>query len=444
MHETIFSNLDRLARNPGSISDVARQEQWKRVPFAAGEIEGNMLMAGEPAHPEPLQFDLGLKGYYKIFLGLIRMPGRNYLQVKLSGDDAYWSMSPDNRRIPFNHWMDYEYVQESFWRYAKLDGQDLYLKKPGSAFPCISTLAWVRCVPMTDEEIAEYEKEASGDRPRVTHLHFDPDSYVYEGVDTLEDFLTPFSSLKFSDAECCTIEVFPELDAPDDDGSFDHNIFDSRYSHAFYRCRPMIFDAQKKRVELLHKYGIRVFAGYRACMGSFHLPLGSKYNQIAFSEDHPEYFIKNRDGSKVSCCSYAYREVQDELIEKLKRIIDCGFDGVSLLYQRGVYIGFDEPVLERFAARYPGLDPHRLPIADERLNGIWCEIMTEFMQRLTHELEAYAKRHIAVNVIVGYSPVELKWLGLDTGAWARAGLIDCICQDIMEYLEPRRLLADAV
>jgi len=108
---------------------------------------------------------------------------------------------------------------------------------------------------------------------------------------------------------------------------------------------------------------------------------------------------------------------------------------VSLFYQRGVYIGFDEPVLERFAARYPGLDPHRLPIADERLNSIWCEIMTEFMQRLTLELDAYAKHHIAVNVIVGYSPVEIKWLGLDTGAWARAGLIDCICQDIMESFE---------
>jgi hypothetical protein len=112
-----------------------------------------------------------------------------------------------------------------------------------------------------------------------------------------------------------------------------------------------------------------------------------------------------------------------------------GFDGLTLIYHRGLHIGFDALCLSLFEERYPGVDPFTLPVTDERLNSVWCDIMTDFMRELRSELTEKCGKDAKINVIVDYSPKTSKHFGLDVEKWAKEGLIDSVLQGIMEMYE---------
>ena len=116
-------------------------------------------------------------------------------------------------------------------------------------------------------------------------------------------------------------------------------------------------------------------------------------------------------------------------------MLGYGFDGITLIYHRGLYIAFDEPVIERFHELYPDIDPHTLPMSDERLNGVWCEFMNTFMQKLRTAVDAVSDKHIKINITADYSLATSKHLGLDITTWAENGWIDSVAQADMETVE---------
>ena len=65
----------------------------------------------------------------------------------------------------------------------------------------------------------------------------------------------------------------------------------------------------------------------------------------------------------------AYQLVRDRAWEQPDAVA-YGFDGVSLIYHRGTHIGFEQPVLDRFHALYPNIDPQRLGVAGGSYGGI--------------------------------------------------------------------------
>ena len=75
------------------------------------------------------------------------------------------------------------------------------------------------------------------------------------------------------------------------------------------------------------------------------------------------------------------------MIGKFADMVNLGFDGISLIFIRGIHIGFDEPVIERLKEFYPDVNPYLLPMADSRLNGVWCEFMNEFTTKLRNKVE---------------------------------------------------------
>jgi len=127
--------------------------------------------------------------------------------------------------------------------------------------------------------------------------------------------------------------------------------------------------------------------------------------------------------------------VQDYTIRQFKAALQFGFDGISMLFHRGNFIGFEQPVLDRFVRLYPGVDPCRLPVSDERLHGVWCGIKTEFITRLKQELTDFAGKKLIFHTIVETTPVSAKNFGVDIEEWARLGLIDSFCHETMETRE---------
>jgi hypothetical protein len=126
--------------------------------------------------------------------------------------------------------------------------------------------------------------------------------------------------------------------------------------------------------------------------------------------------------------SYAYEEVQEYTVSELVKILDYGFDGVTIFTHRGVMTLFEEPVIDEFKRRYPGTDPRELPLNDPRLVEIHSFFMTQFIRRLRRALDRYSAEHSqprkGINIITGFSCSDAKLYGVDVESWAEEKLID--------------------
>lgn len=427
MSEYIISALDSAVSDPGAISSRQSRDKWQILPYETGEISGNLLLAGELSTPSDVTLHLGLHGWYKIFVATINMKSADYFALRLTSDRGFTGMRAPTDGQKFR-WTPVEYIQEFFWRCADLSGDDIILSKPPTYFPNAAALAWVRCVPMTDEEI---EREKGKEHKFRIHTHIDEDPNAEDSSDSDEALLTRVFPLGNTDAVDCSLEIAFDYDIPEYGEELPILAKDvgwQRGDESFSKVRE---HAYKLRIGDLHRNGMWAYATNRMSVAAFTPPYCNQmWSRRGFVENHPELYCKTRDGRTVNVCSYAYTETQDFVIDTLASYMQYGFDGVTLIFHRGMHLGFERPVLDRFAELYPEIDPHRLPVTDNRLNGIWCEIMTKFMQNLRKKLG-----RITINVIAEYTPETSRHFGIDVLEWARLGLIDSVYQGIMEVWE---------
>ena len=221
-----------------------------------------------------------------------------------------------------------------------------------------------------------------------------------------------------------------------------HNILHNE--HEWRRADNRFFakkeTAYSMRIDYLHSHGIKAYAANRMSVASFTAPYSHWKN--SFVDSHPDLYCRTRLGETVNVCSYAYPEVRQYVIDRFVDVMKHGFDGVTLIMHRGIHVAFEEPILNEFALRYPGVDPTRLPVTDERLNGVFSYFMTEFMKALRAALAPFCGGKAKINVITEYTPETSKHFGIDVAEWARLGLIDRVMQGIMEVREDLDGLTD--
>ena len=330
-------------------------------------------------------------------------------------------------------WTPCEYAQEFLWKCANLTDEQLIISKPDSHFRNTCAITWIRCVPMTADETLEYKKRKSAGN---IHVHFDEDTNAEDSLDSDEALLTRYVSLKNTDAGECSLEISFDYDTPSHEEIPTLLAIDTGWHKGDITFQKKKAHAYKLRCDFLHKNGIKAYAANRMSVTEFTPPYtNAQWTNKTFVREHPKYYCTLRDGSKIAVCSYAYPEVRDYVINNLLSVMKYGFDGVTLIFHRGLHIGFDEPVLEVFSKKYPGLDPFTLPVTDTRLNGVWCDFMTAFMTELRRKLYAKCGSDKRINVIVDFSPETSVHFGLDTEKWAKMGLVDSVCQGIMEMYE---------
>lgn len=436
MNGNIYSALEEIAVNKEMIKEKTTTDYWQSMEYETAEIKGKLLLAGELTNPkEELVLCPKLKGWHKIYIAFLDLAheARSRIYIRLSDENVFHSIRSSRASKP-GQWASYEYIEEVFWRCVDLSENDIIIKKPNLCEKFSTGIAWIRCVAMTQEEIEAYKHDRGTMDYKQGHFHYDEDSNIDEAHETIQDTLVKFACLKDADAKICSVEFMDSYDNNDTATITPIRIEDREYAVGNKKVYSMKREVHKARIELLHTYGIKAYAAYRMSIANFQTP-SKCLAQLDFVKNHPEFYCRTREGNIVKVCSYAYKEVQDYVIGAFKEALSYGFDGVSLLYQRGIHIGFELPVLEAFYKRYPEIDAQRLPVADKRLNGIWREIMTDFMKRLTAELDEFAGRHIPINIITDYSPQTSYNYGLDIEEWSRLGIIDSICQDNMETFE---------
>ncbi len=435
MKGILFSNLNEIVKNPEVISDIQTDDVWGILPYETAEVQGNALVTTEDGYPADLVLSPNLSGWHKVYIGTMGMDGGFMFQVKLDNAEQFTVLSERYAKPSPRIWMGYEQIREVYWCSADLTDRDLIFHKM-KTWSDVTPVVWLRCVPMTEDEIAAYKEYMNPDGKRNLHVHYDNAfDYAY-GYDSAENLVIGYEPLRRSHAKICSQEILND--------TFDEVCLDPK-NRALYTMRTKrlsrnreIADKMdwivKTRADYLHSIGVKFYAAPRVSMSGTNTPF-KPLHLSSFISEHPEYYIKTRDGRTCTICSFAYPEARRYSIEYIKRAVARGYDGVSLIFHRGMHLGFEQPVLDEFARRNGGLDARRVPMADPRLQDVWCDFMTQYVRELRDELDSYFGRHIPINAITGHSPEISRRVGIDIEALCREGLIDHFCAETMSTFE---------
>jgi hypothetical protein len=330
-------------------------------------------------------------------------------------------------------------VEEAFWKAADLTGQTLTVRK-NSGENNTACLLWLRFVPMTEPEVAAYTARLADNSRRNMLAHVDMDYHAFDMAKAPHDYCKVLYALKDSDVEILSQEISNDLVDFSRPDCFMRDVDDAE-RHVYQK----VFDEKKREIykeqlAYAHANGMKMYAAARMGVSSFCFPYDKPYFDCDFANSHPEWRCVSRDGFTVDTLSYAYPQVQDYMVEHLAQGIRYGFDGVTLLFSRGMAGMFEQPVLERFAEKYgTDTDCRRLLLDDPRLTGIWSDIMTEFMRKLRKKLDeaAAADGRPSPGIFVTNCHAVADGLrqGVDVERWAKEGLITGVVQTNMTIWE---------
>ena len=423
----IFSDLGNLCRPAENITSSRVKNKWTSVPYETSTVSGTMLSAFSTMTPEPVTLEPNLTGWYKIYVCMLNHRNENMAFLRLTKDEAQSTLRPCG--VGHRIWWGWENLEESFWKCADMTGQSVEIcRRSGISVPGCQ-VAWIRFVPMTEEEIAQWQyDEVRTDTKRLFATHDMFSSVAVEGSITTKDWLSVIENVKHSDVEILSLDTvyFPEEYDPAK--GEEYAFYTPEREELYYELLKKRKELYRELVEAGHRNGLKIYSGRRMGLkigGAF--PYDGEDFETEFGQAHMDLRCKNRDGAWVESISMAYPEAQEQVVKEIRQLPELGIDGILLIFTRGVFLLFEEPFVERFREKYPGVNPCELPLEDERVMEVHCEIMTGLMRKIRRavddECERLGREPIAIHTHVGRSLRSNRMIGLDVETWARENLI---------------------
>ncbi|MBQ8742767.1 MAG: hypothetical protein IJZ03_05315 [Clostridia bacterium] len=427
--EILFSDMEEIFFPKNVMSDKYLKSSWRVIDIGTSEYKGKTLVSMKNSSPEDLTFSPKLTGWYKIYLDIPFMFADvcPTVAVKLSSDDSFTRISASPHGLSPVRWMT---MHECLWKCADLTGEDIILSKKSANIENIAALSAIRLIEMTEQEISEYKKEC--DRTETRNIYATDDLhnmfYLCDRLDSYDDFRPMVSAYRNSDVEWLSVENVRPIIADNlsediiDDVDF-MRAGDKRVQTRFPKWD--LGDLLKKIVEYGHNDGLKMSISLRMGAWGMLAPYDGYYFDSPFVENNPELCCVDRNGDKIPAMSYAYPKVRKYIINELLFMAESGCDAVTLMSNRGIpYVLFEKPVADRFYEMY-GEYPYELPLDDERLNSLHCEIMTEFMREARAALdERFGKDKVKLHFRAMFSIYDSKYLGFDVERYAAEGLVD--------------------
>ena len=392
--EILLNDLYNIFEPKDTISTDGDKSKWYSMTYKNEYFSGTFVssMLSDPS--DVIYCDPALSGWYKIFVAFPGM-GNCTLSIKLTDDEHYSNIKT----------VDAFYFKELLWKCADMTNQKVILSKK-------STLAALRFVPMSDEEVENYKQRAEYKNTR--HLYVADDmGHGFSANTPISKWLSVVDYYTNSDAEwysweCCDF-------APDD---------------SFY------IELHTAISNRAHELGLKVSVSNR--MGNWgvgfpHVLMG--YGD-KFTDANPDFHCVDRNGDVVSSLSYAYLEVRKHKIDIFVKNVRLGADAVNLLACRGLpFVLFEKPVADRFYEKY-GEYPYDRPLDDPKLNDIHCEIMEDYLRELRDALDnEFGKDKIKIHIRGLNAICDMKYLGLDVERLAQKGLVDVVLTHPRRYYE---------
>ena len=466
-----------------ALSYKRKKDCWYTLPYETRDgIKGVMLGKGELTHPPDVDLPLGAKGWHAIYLGVHRggigvppsFSDPFGLKVKLSDESLFDEVRPSVTDEPAMNTAvagSGTGIEEFFWKASDLNGQDLTISYPRIDLRTMAQLAFVRLVPMTEEQVEEYRHATGGPDTRVLAAEFDGHSgSFFHGVQTVDDLLEIYEPLRDTDVGKLFLgtggigagSMFYPTKVGEMYGAGEEAFHTEQGRRIVESLRNYVsrgIDPVKVRVEHVQSMGIEVYLGFR--MGTMAMAPPTGIESVGFWRDHPELRCRDREGNSIIRLSMAHPEVRKFYIDLFLELADYGVEGVQLIYtRRAPFVLFEPRVIEDFRNEY-GVDPRELPedpegrgplfsdypgdsdyaagleyAQDERLERHWANYMTTFMRELRQALDSRRRRdggRLGVVANVPHNAAHNRAASLDLETWAQEGLVDILVPPTSSY-----------
>ena len=443
-----------------ALSAEHRKYRWQTVPYEAEGVSGTMIYSGPETDTPPVTLQLGVSGWYAVFLGLYSNIHSARLKARLTGDRGYTWFEREESEAgstdpvysgPSAGRVDSYALDERFWKYADLTGQDVvFAADVANSGPTPAYVAYVKLVPLSDAEVAAVQagRAPDAETKRLILMNDAFSEYIslphHDPRQTIWDWLEPYRDTDFKTLLWCACQGdaahYPSRVAPiigsgttDFPRDIDRTIHESITDLAGRGV-----DALHEVIEFCHEAGIQVHVSNR--MESFQCsPPFEEFFTGPLYLEHPEWRCSDIDGREIARMSYVYEGVRELVMDIFREYAnDYDIDGINPIFNRGApFLLYEQPLLDGFRAE-TGLDARELDERDERYLRYRAGVMTEFMRGLRREMDEIGERRgrkIEISAHVLNDEETNLYYGLDLAAWVKKGLVDNLISYPWQNLE---------
>ncbi len=420
MKEILFKDITSIVLEKDRVSTELNSDKWHAIDYEINDFSGKMIYAKAGMDVKPITLDFGVTGEWDVYLGSMNMGGDNSTTISLNGE---------KHLVRSFGWMSYlstEWIEENYFKTIDFS-KNKFVLSARTDLGRNASLCYVRLVKREEKDV---EKE------RNTIYHFDTDYFAEEEYKSVDEMISRIDLLKDASAEALVHEsvgfiygdVIKGRETIKGLPNHHEDVTVKNYENKEYITHRII--------EKIRSIGAKAYVGLRHQVGRFVFPhlSAARRSYNAFEECNKNFAVKTRLGKDCGMLSFAYPEVRKFAIDNIINEIQLGWDGISLFFHRGTFVGFEKPVMDKVMALY-GVEANRLPRSDERLTSVMCGFVTDFMRELKTEIEKTFDRKIDINVNTLYGVKDSFEFGFDVKTWAKEGLVDSISQGLMAFSE---------
>ena len=349
------------------------------------------------------------------------------LKIKLESDACFVAF---RREAPAR-----DNLEDVFWKIADLDGEDFVIAQQLSGFRGQSSIAYVRLVPLSEEQEAAWRAVvAGGENKRLVATNDAFGVFFRNCITTREGIWEQIEPYRNTDFKMLWWEIvggmfgaWREEGKTYAEGVEDYPRPGDLFVAESYRTmRAEGINPLKTAMDYAHEIGLEFHVSQRSEMFQTGPPFEEVFS-TQFYQDHPEWRLRDLDGTEVTGMSYAHEAVRRYLVSLLEEATSLGADGACIIYPRSApFILYEQPFVDAFVERFDE-DPREVDEQDDRVIELRAEFMTSFMRELREAMDRVGEkleRRLAVSAIVFASESENRLAGLNLAAWIEEGLVE--------------------
>lgn len=426
----ILRDFSKLAPQDALSTTSQRGKWWLRPYQEKSGPQQIMLMTVERDMDRPktclvprVTYPLSLQGWYEVWIGAYRGPYGGGVDVKLTGDDCFVHINPQQVELHAKRAKPQVgvVVEVNYKPAADLTGQSLEIQQPFGSYEsfhwgfCEASLAYIRLVRLSDRQVEAFKADqANNDRRRIAVDDDNFSRYWMWGGKGAEDILRIYEPFRYQDMlfHVLCLGVSTELVVPTPYSDLRIN---NGARLGDKRMRTTYPDLIAKGVDMLelaaaraHQYGIKLLPSLRLSSGG----AGKQHEELA-----KKYRIKT-----CNRLDFAYPEVRDHYVKLVRYIFEkYDVDGFVLDFTRHcVYFNADEPQKEKwmnaFCAQMRGMVDEVSAKKGKKL------LLAATFSELDY-VSGFMKHHLKVDV----KPADrLAYQGIDVAAWVKNGYYDVL------------------
>jgi len=427
--EVVLRDFSRLTPK-AALSPTSERGQWWLRPYRLKDgSERTMLMTIERDMDKPatcivpaVTYPLSLKGWYEVWVATWRGPYGGGVDVRLTSDDCFVHIDPQQvthhkggpkTRVG-------AIVELNYKPAADLTGQSLVFQQPFGTYEsfhwgfCEASLAYVRLVRLSDEQVAAFKADQARTDRRV--IAFDDDNfsrYWMWGGENANKILRVFEPFRYHDIAffglCLGTTTNLKVPTPHSDLKINRGarLGDKRMKTVYRDFAVNGVDMLKIAADRAHKYGFKLLPTLRMSSG------GGGPHHKALSK----YYLKT-----CHRLDFAYPQVRDHYVKMIRYILEhWDVDGFILDFTRHcVHFNPDEPNkyehMNHFCAAM-----RKMVDAVSAKKGRKLLLAASFAE--SDYASGFARHCLKVNV---KAADRLAIQGIDVAAWVRNSYFDIL------------------